>query len=167
MKIRPRILIALAAATLTIAASPHNKSTHHHIKALSPDRIEALQTGAGAGYALPAELNGYPGPRHVLDLADALHLTQEQRQETARLFERMKAEAIPMGRKIIQQETDLDALFRHKRADETGLFQLTSAIGASEARLRATHLKYHLIMADMLTPPQRAAYSRLRGYGSH
>ena len=46
------------------------------IKALAPSEVEDLRQGNGMGMALPAELNGYPGPRHVLDLAEELNLTR-------------------------------------------------------------------------------------------
>lgn len=164
MKIVIRTITGALLGCATVAASPYSELVVREIKALSPDRIEKLRAGAGDGYAMPAELNGYPGPRHVLDLANALRLTKEQRRKTLRLFHQMKAEAVLMGEKIIEQETALDALFRHGRAEEATLFRLTAAIGKSEAQLRATHLKYHLIMAEMLTPDQRVTYGRLRGY---
>jgi hypothetical protein len=50
------------------------------IKALPQEKVEDLLAGRGAGYALAAELNHYPGPVHVLDLADQLDLTAEQEQ---------------------------------------------------------------------------------------
>ncbi|MDP2956413.1 MAG: hypothetical protein Q8N53_08320 [Longimicrobiales bacterium] len=40
------------------------------------------------GMARPAELNGFPGPRHVLDLADLLALAPDQRSEVQGIFER-------------------------------------------------------------------------------
>ena len=43
------------------------------------------------GLALAAELNGYPGPRHVLDLADQLGLTPEQQVEAQRLLTRCRS----------------------------------------------------------------------------
>jgi hypothetical protein len=48
---------------------------------LSQTDIESLQNGTGdafGGMAKLAELNGYPGPRHVLDLANELELTPNQ-----------------------------------------------------------------------------------------
>ena len=42
------------------------------IKALSDQQIADLGAGRGMGLALAAELNGYPGPSHVLELADKL-----------------------------------------------------------------------------------------------
>jgi len=165
MKTSLRIAAALLIGALTVGASPYRDMTVRQIKSLSPERIEALRNGAGIGYALSAELNGYPGPRHVLELAEALRLTAEQRTETQRLFDRMKAEAVFLGETLIEKEAALDALFRGGQATEAALFGLTAAAGTAEAKLRATHLKYHLQMAALLTPHQRSLYNRLRGYG--
>ena len=162
-----RIAAALLIGALTVAASPYRDMTGRAIKSLSPERIEALRSGGGAGYALPAELNGYPGPRHVLDLAGQLGLTDEQRRATARMFDAMRSEAVPLGEALIEKEAALDALFRDGRASEAALYALTAEAAAIEAKLRATHLKYHLQMASLLTPHQRALYGRLRGYGDH
>ncbi len=60
------------------------------IKALSGEQIADLKAGRGMGLALPAELNGYPGPLHVLELADALALTADQRARTQALYDKMK-----------------------------------------------------------------------------
>ena len=51
------------------------------MKSLSDQQLSDLRAGRGMGMALPAELNGYPGPVHVLELADALGLTPEQREK--------------------------------------------------------------------------------------
>jgi hypothetical protein len=42
------------------------------IKALSAEQIADLKAGQGLSLALAAELNGYPGPRHVLELGKQL-----------------------------------------------------------------------------------------------
>lgn len=160
-----RIAGILGAAALLVAASPYAGLEKRSIKALSPERIAALEAGAGAGYALAAELNGYPGPRHVLDLADALKLTPGQRAKTAALFSEMQRGAVALGRELIRQEAALEKLFSDGGAREAALSIQTAAIGATESRLRATHLKYHIRMAGVLTDAQRLAYNELRGYG--
>ena len=162
-----RIAAALLIGVLAVAASPYRDQTGRSITSLSPEKIEPLRSGAGAGYALPAELNGYPGPRHVLDLAGRLDLTEEQRRVTRRLFDAMRAEAVPLGEELIAKEAALDTLFRKGHASEAALLEITRAAASVEARLRATHLKYHLRMATLLTPHQRVMYNRLRGYGDH
>ena len=42
------------------------------VNALSPDEVQQYLAGAGMGYAKAAELNHFPGPMHVLELADKL-----------------------------------------------------------------------------------------------
>ena len=66
------------------------------------------------GLALPAELNGYPGPSHVLENADALGLSAEQREHTKGLFEAMKAEAVPVGERLIEQEASPAQVERYR-----------------------------------------------------
>jgi len=166
---------AVAAFLLTaqIAAAqgqqPYAGFEKRPIKALSDQQIADLKAGRGMGFALTAELNGYPGPLHVLELAEPLALTSEQRAQVQALFEAMKAEAIPFGEKLIVQEADLDQLFASRTVTETSLTAATRAIGATHAALRATHLKYHLATIEVLTPSQVHRYAELRGYagGSH
>src|SRR6185503_17365180 len=71
------------------------------IKALSEQQIADLRTGRGMSLALAAELNGYPGPRHVLELADQLNLSPQQLQSVKRLFDEMTAEAVALGETLI------------------------------------------------------------------
>ena len=74
----PRLMFvaALAVCTLTAPVSaaempetPYAGQQTRTIKALSDDEIAALRNGEGMGMAKAAELNGYPGPIHVLSLA--------------------------------------------------------------------------------------------------
>ena len=73
----------------------------NNIKALSSDDVEQYLSGAGMGYAKAAELNRHPGPMHVLELADQLKLTAEQRTATAKLMEAHKAEARKIGARLV------------------------------------------------------------------
>ena len=70
---KPRTLsLALAASVLAGPAPadmPYAGQQARAIKALSDDDIAALRKGEGMGVAKAAELNGYPGPAHVLVLA--------------------------------------------------------------------------------------------------
>src|SRR3954447_20268589 len=81
------------------------------LKALSERQIADLRAGRGMTLALAAELNGYPGPLHVIELADALVLTADQRARMQALYEAMKAEAVPLGERLITQEAELDREF--------------------------------------------------------
>jgi Spy/CpxP family protein refolding chaperone len=168
-----RAIVVLSAA-LSIAAGtsfaqnpqPYAGMQARPLKALSSEELADLKAGRGMGLALAGELNGYPGPKHVLELAKELNLTDAQRERTQQLFDAMKAEAIPLGQQLIAAETDLDRQFSGRTITPAGLTAATATIGATQGTLRTTHLKYHLAMMDLLTPAQIARYGELRGYGA-
>src|SRR6266480_2442730 len=102
------VLIALVAAALAQSSQPYAGLEGRPIKALSEQQIADLRAGRGMGLALAAELNGYPGPMHALEMADVLDLSGQQREKMQELFAAMKAEAIPFGERLIAQEAELD-----------------------------------------------------------
>src|SRR5262249_55761737 len=146
--------------------APYTGLKQRTVKALSAQQIADLLAGRGMGLALAAELNGYPGPMHVLENAKALRLTPDQLERTRSLFDAMKNEAVPLGERLIQQETMLDRLFAEHRIDTANLEVVTREIGLTQAQLRRTHLKYHLAMFEVLSPSQVESYQQLRGYGT-
>lgn len=161
-----RILIAsIAFATSANAQTPYAEMQGRPIKALSDQQVADLGAGRGMGLALAAELNGYPGPSHVLELADKLELSAEQRAGMQRLFDSMKAEATPLGTKLIEQEADLDRQFANRTVTPESLKASTAAVAATQGMLRETHLKYHLSTGHILTATQLKKYAELRGYG--
>jgi LTXXQ motif family protein len=143
---------------------PYAGLQHRAVKALSDQQISDLRAGRGMGLALAAELNGYPGPIHALELADRLQLTADQREHIQQLYEAMKAEAISVGEKLIAHETALDRHFSERKATPASLASLTAHIGETQGELRAVHLKYHLTTAAVLTADQMQRYAELRGY---
>lgn len=164
--------IALAAAliltaTTAFAQTPYAGMQMRPIKALSQQQVEDLQAGRGMGLALAAELNGYPGPSHVLELADKLGLSAEQRASVQQLFDAMKREALPVGAQLLAQETELDGQFAARVVTPESLKAVTEAIATTQGALRETHLKYHLSTVAVLTESQRQRYSQLRGYGEN
>jgi Spy/CpxP family protein refolding chaperone len=150
----------------TPAASPYAGMERRAVKALSEQQMVDLKAGRGMGLSLPAELNGYPGLAHVLELADELQLSDEQRSRTKALFEAMKAETISVGERILSDETALDRLFAEKHVTRAALDATTSRIASAQGDLRAAHLRYHLAMSELLSPEQIARYAELRGYGT-
>jgi Spy/CpxP family protein refolding chaperone len=162
-------LIALAALLLwagsAAAQTPYAGLQARPVKALSEQQIADLRNGRGMGLALAAELNGYPGPVHVLELADKLALTPEQRARMTTIYEAMKAEAVPLGERLIIEEGNLDRLFAERTVNAANLSAATAAIGQIQAALRLAHLKYHLATIEVLEPQQIHRYSELRGYG--
>jgi len=170
------VALALAAAALPAfaqhsqshaanpAQSPYAGMQERAIKALSDAQLAELRAGKGMSLALAAELNGYPGPSHTLELADALGLSEAQKQRTQALFAQMKTEAIAAGKQVIDSEAALDGLFRTGAADPASLQVATAQAARAQGALRAVHLGYHLVMREVLTPAQAAKYAALRGY---
>jgi Spy/CpxP family protein refolding chaperone len=173
MKPQIKLFVAVAAIALIGMSAlyfsqkqhlPYVGLQHRTLKSLSEQDIASLREGKGMGYALSAELNGYPGPRHVLDIAKNLSLTDTQMTKTRSLFQRMKAEAIMIGEQRISAEKALDEAFSRHELAEARLYELTLQSSRIDGQLRATHLKYHLTMMDILTPDQVQIYQTLRGY---
>jgi Spy/CpxP family protein refolding chaperone len=177
MKATIRIhLVGLACALTPLAhtatPSPYAGQQSREIKSLSGTEQADLLAGKGMGLAKAAELNGYPGPAHVLELAADLALTAEQRAHTQALWQAMDARARAIGQQVVDAERDLDALFASKQITRERLAAQLDRIGAMQAQLRAVHLEAHLEQARILTPDQTSRYAALRGYsaggsGSH
>ena len=134
------------------------------IKTLSEQQIADLKAGRGMGLALAAELNGYPGPVHAIELADRIGLSSAQVGKLKALFESMKAETVPLGATLIAEERALNDAFAQRTITPASLEATTRQIGATQASLRAAHLKYHLATVAILTPDQVNRYNELRGY---
>ena len=160
------IVAATAYAAGQMPSRPYAGQQTRTIKALSEEQIADLKAGRGMGLALAAELNGYPGPSHLLELADQLELTVDQRAGIQRLFETMKAESIPIGDQLLARETELDRRFADRTVTLDILTAAVAAIGEAQTRLRAAHLKYHLLTPPLLTQHQMRRYAELRGYAA-
>ena len=157
------VLLAGAAAAQT-PGQPYAGLETRPVKALSEQQISDLKDGRGMGLALAAELNGYPGPVHVLEHAPDLALSPAQRARVEGLFAAMKAEAVPLGHRLIAQEAELEHQFARRTVTVDSLAAATRAIAETQAALRAAHLKYHLSTAEVLTQAQSRRYAELRGY---
>ena len=158
--------LTASALAADIPASPYAGEQTRAIKALSPEDIAALRNGEGMGMAKAAELNGYPGPAHVLALAAQLGLTENQLQRVTAIFEGMSAAAKPLGSEVIAREQTLDQLFAKGEITRDRLATETAAIGELQGRLRSVHLSAHLETRAVLNPDQIARYEQLRGYGA-
>ena len=152
--------------------SPYAGQEKRSIKALPQADVEGLLAGAGTpfgGMAKPAELSGYPGPRHVLDAVEAeeFEVTAKQKARIEELYEEMKTQAITFGEKIISIEQRIDDEFADKTVTIGRLQENVASSADMYGQLRFVHLKYHLKMVDVLTPEQIERYNTLRGYISN
>ena len=141
------------------AAQP---STTSEIRALTSEQVAQIERGEGAGLALPAELNGVPGPRHVLDLADELGLTVEQRAGVQRIFDEMKAGALPAGERYLAAQAALEQDLRDGTLTEQTLPGRVAEVSRLQGELAAVHLTAHLRTASILTAEQVVTYEALR-----
>jgi Spy/CpxP family protein refolding chaperone len=150
-------------------SSPYAGQQKREIKYLPSSDVKALRHGKGGalgGLAKPAELNSYPGPRHVLDNSEELNLTEEQETEIQNLFDEMKAEAQPVGKDFLEVERKIDNAYANENMTEEQLETLLNRSGELYGQLRYVHLKYHFQTKDILTEQQIQKYSEVRGYAS-
>ncbi|HYW56623.1 MAG TPA: hypothetical protein VE934_06670 [Polaromonas sp.] len=146
------------------ADNPYAGQQTRDIKALSSTQTEDLLAGKGMEQARAAELNGYPGPMHTLELGQQLELTATQRAASEQLMLKHKAEARALGEQLVEAERELDKAFAARRIDDAQLAAQTLRIGQLQAALRNSHLQTHLQQTRLLTPHQIKHYAQLRGY---
>lgn len=146
--------------------SPYTEQLESPIRSLSTQEIEDLREGRGMGLARAAELNRYPGPRHVLDLRARLQLEPATVRELDAIFARMQGEARALGAQVLEGEAALNDAFRTGRITPDALRTATQSLALLYAQLRAVHLNAHLETKALLTPAQVAKYDELRGYGA-
>ncbi|HBR96746.1 MAG TPA: hypothetical protein DD979_05145 [Gammaproteobacteria bacterium] len=167
--VRGILLVSVMASTAVFAeayTSRYAGEEQRTIKSLSADDIATLERGGGWGLAKAAELNGVPGPLHILQMADEIRLTSPQHGKIAALYDKMKTQAIPLGKALIRLEVSLNAQFSDGTLSAGTLQQLLQEIEAVRADLRYVHLAAHLETPAILTPEQIRHYNQLRGYGN-
>lgn len=153
-------LVSTAAAAGQPDADPATRS----VAGLSEVQREGYVAGQGMGMALTAELNGYPGPRHVLDLAKELNLSADQIDQTRALFQSMQSEAQEIGAEVVAMERHLDNLFASGDVRSEDVSDVTRQISELKGRLRNAHLQTHITQYGILTADQNDEYQQLRGY---
>jgi Spy/CpxP family protein refolding chaperone len=162
--IAPQLAIAKQAGHGQI--SPYVGQEMRSIKSLSEEDIAELRRGGGWGLAKAAELNGMPGPAHLLEMKGSIPLTGEQVSAIQEIYERMQADAIAEGERLIARERALEAAFQSRAITDEELRHLLAKIGESRTALRYIHLAAHLSTPALLTDEQINKYNALRGYGS-
>jgi hypothetical protein len=154
----------------TLAQHSHGGQTSYAgmqnraIKSLSDNDINELQRGGGWGLALAAELNGMPGPSHLLELKDKIPLASDQVDKTQVLLNEMRKAAIPTGERLIAAEKALESAFASEKVDEPSLRRLIAESESARSELRFIHLSQHYKTVQFLKPEQIKRYNILRGY---
>lgn len=158
---------AVSSATASQASdktSPYAVQLNSLVRGLSAQEVDDLLNGRGAGYARTAELNSYPGPRHVLDLKQELDLSLKQVQNIEAIFKQMSGESKQLGRRIVTLEQQLSTAFAQGAISEAKIEAQTQQLATLYGKYRATHLRPHLEVQRLLSAKQVAEYNRLRGY---
>jgi len=174
MKIKVTILFLIL---MLIPMSAFSAADHSHkskyageekreIKSLSKTDIEELQTGKGWGLAKAAELNGVPGPVHLLEMKEEIDLSAKQIQAIEDIYKKMKQEAISLGLELIELERELNNHFANRTIIDELLRQILQRIAQVHRQLRYVHLSTHLKTPDILKSEQITLYNKLRGYSS-
>jgi Spy/CpxP family protein refolding chaperone len=102
---------------------------------------------------------------HVLELAEELKLTADQRDAVQAAFDRMKARAKALGEAYIRAEKAVDQAFKSGTADAAEVAARVAEANRLLGEVRLSHLLAHVEITPVLTPEQRARYAELRGYG--
>jgi Spy/CpxP family protein refolding chaperone len=168
-------MIAVSAISLAMPAVASGAPGHAYrskyageekreIKSLSSDDIRELTEGGGWGLAKAAELNGLPGPKHILEMKNEINLTEDQEARVKLIYREMNAKAVELGEVLIAHERELNSLFANRNMDEQTLEDLLGRISETYKMLRFTHLAAHLKMLDILRDEQIEQYNKLRGY---
>ena len=171
-KVTILFLILILTPLSTFSAADHSYKSKYageekrEIKSLSETDIEELKNGKGWGLAKAAELNGMPGPAHLLEMKDEIDLSANQVWAIEDLYNNMKQEAIPLGLELIELERELNNHFANRTITYELLGVLLERVAQVQKKLRYVHLLTHLKTPDILIPEQIASYNKLRGYSS-
>jgi len=171
-KVTVQVLVLMLIATFAFSAADHSHKSKYageekrEIKSLSATDIEELQNGKGWGLAKAAELNGVPGPVHLLEMKKEIGLSAGQISAIEDIYREMKQKAIPLGLELIELERELNNHFAKRTITNELLRQILQKIAQVHNELRYVHLSTHLKTPDILDSEQIALYNKLRGYSS-
>ena len=160
------LMMVASFASAEEAHQPYKGFSARKIASLSDEDIRQITQGMGWGLALPAELNGYPGPIHILELSNELALSDDQKWRIEAIFKEMRKDAITKGTSLIEAERALDDGFKSGVLDSIALKRLIARSEKARADLRFVHLSRHLTTVELLDAEQVATYMELRGYAS-
>src|SRR5207245_4666002 len=103
--------------------TPYKQQAERGLRGLYEKESAELKAGAGMRLARAAELNSYPGPRHVLDAIEAgkLAASSEQRERVQQVFNGMNRDAVRIGTQIHEEEQRLETGCERATMTESGL----------------------------------------------
>ena len=169
-----RVLLTLALLLPGFAAQASDGASAHRskyagqesraIKSLSAEDIAELKRGGGWGLAKAAELNGVPGPIHLLEMKDKIGLDTTQHSAITTIYRRMKNRAVLYGNRLIVWASGDGVLAR--TITDALLRTSLNAIAETKKELRYVHLAAHIETLKILSEKQIRTYNTLRGYSN-
>jgi len=165
-------LVSVLFPSIALSESGHGYKSKYtgqgkrSIKSLSESDIDQLKNGKGWGLAKAAELNGVPGPIHLLQMKSEIALTDEQVEKVEAVYQKMKKSAIALGEKLIVLERELNDHFANRTITDGVLKELLAMIEGTRSELRYAHLSAHLDTPLIVSGKQIRLYNKLRGYSS-
>lgn len=147
--------------------SPYAGQQNRKLKAFPARVVQKLKKGSGMpfyGMAKAAELNSYPGPKHILDASDKMQLTDEQEVQIQTIFDEMHQQAILLGDSLLTVEQRIDDAFSSQSIKRGQLQQWVNQSAEIYGQLRFCHLQAHLKARNVLTEKQIEHYDKWRGY---
>ena len=153
-----------ALAQHTHESSSHGSSRGAAVATLTDEEVGALRQGEGMGLARAAELNHFPGPKHLLELVSELDLSGDQVRRIQAIHDSMKSRAVSKGEDIIMAENRLADLFASGEPSAREVRRMTGHLGAMRGQLQAIHLLAHIEATRELSAGQIRQYDRLRGH---
>jgi len=165
-------LVLVLFSSIALADSEHEYKSKYTgqemraIKSLSESDIDELINGKGWGLAKAAELNGVPGPVHLLEMKDEIALSEEQVKAIKAIYRGMKKVAVQEGEKLIRLERELNDHFANRTINDKLLRELLARIEDTRKKLRYVHLSAHLRTPAVVSEKQVKLYNKLRGYSN-
>ena len=168
----PSVLLHMTGLVLAESKphQPYAGQEQPSVSSLAAADLNALKKGQGWGLANPAELNGYPGPIHVLKLVERLELIKAQISQVRAIYTKTNANARHISKAFVNSEVEPDALFKTGAATPDAIQRALKKSLQFRAELRAAHLNTHNKTVQRLTQHQRHLDSQLRRYshkGAH
>jgi Spy/CpxP family protein refolding chaperone len=158
-------LLGLLVGTVgTVHAQAPDTAASAKARSLPADEVSSLLAGEGMGQASAAEFNHYPGPRHLLDVADQIGLSAGQKDAIRQIYLETIDQARKTGSKMVDKEAELSAAFAQGKITEDRLRALVAEIAELHGQLRLIHLAAHLKTRPLLSAEQVTKYEKLRGY---
>ena len=109
-----------------------------------------------------AELNGVPGPAHLLEMKDEIPLDAMQVSTITQIFEQMRKQAIRQGLKLIALDLKLESHFQNRTITDAILRSSLDAI----AKNIAAKPKLKKIPPILLIPDDASMAASAAGAGS-